>query len=68
MIYPDPGSKELAKQASAAKPAMARRLAGPKVAAVKGALRADDGLQGDERSLAAELARKKPPRPPRTCC
>lgn len=50
-----PDAKELAKQAAAAK----GKPGTPKVAAVKGALRTDDGLQGDERSLTAELDAEK---------
>ena len=53
-----PDAKELAKQAAAAK-AGNGKPATPKVAAVKGALRTDDGLQGDERSLTAELDAEK---------
>ncbi|WP_348697647.1 carboxy terminal-processing peptidase [Duganella fentianensis] len=53
-----PDAKELAKQAAAAK-AGNGKPGTPKVAAVKGALRTDDGLQGDERSLTAELDAEK---------
>ncbi|MYM37712.1 carboxy terminal-processing peptidase [Duganella qianjiadongensis] len=53
-----PDAKELAKQAAAAK-AGNGKTAATKVAAVKGALRTDDGLQGDERSLTAELDAEK---------
>ncbi|RZT10826.1 carboxyl-terminal processing protease [Duganella sp. CF402] len=52
ILVPDP--KEALKNATGAKPAN-----GKKVAAVKGALRSDDGLQGAERSLAAELEAEK---------
>ncbi|MFC0168368.1 carboxy terminal-processing peptidase [Pseudoduganella danionis] len=54
-----PDAKELAKQAAAAKAGNGKTAAAPKVAAVKGALRTDDGLQGDERTLAAELDAEK---------
>jgi len=54
-----PDAKELAKQAAAAKAGNGKTAAAAKVAAVKGALRTDDGLQGDERSLTAELDAEK---------
>jgi carboxyl-terminal processing protease len=41
--------KDLQKQA------LVKKAAAKKIAAVKGAMRTDDGLQGDERALAAEL-------------
>lgn len=53
ILVPDP--KEALKNATGAKPANAKT----KVAAVKGALRTDDGLQGAERSLTAELEAEK---------
>jgi len=53
ILVPDP--KEALKAATGAKPTNAKT----KVAAVKGALRTDDGLQGAERSLAAELEAEK---------
>ncbi|WP_338761158.1 carboxy terminal-processing peptidase [Massilia sp. METH4] len=49
-----PDAKDAAKNAVAAKPAGAKQ-AKQAAAAVKGASRTDDGLQGDERSLTAEL-------------
>src|SRR5450830_131795 len=55
ILVPDP--KEALTKAVAAKPAGAK--AAKQAAAVKGASRTDDGLQGDERSLAAELEAEK---------
>jgi carboxyl-terminal processing protease len=55
ILVPDP--KEGLRQAVSAKPAGAK--AAKQAAAVKGASRTDDGLQGDERSLAAELEAEK---------
>lgn len=56
ILLPDP-KEALNKAISAsAKPAA---KAAQKVAGVKGALRSDDGLQGSERSLAAELEAEK---------
>jgi carboxyl-terminal processing protease len=49
VVLPDPKDALKDAKASAAKNAKA-------IAAVKGALRTDDGLQGDERSLTAEIA------------
>ena len=57
VLIPDP--KDALNKAIAAKPANGKTEPVPKVAAVKGALRTDDGLQGDERSLAAELDAEK---------
>jgi carboxyl-terminal processing protease len=54
-----PDAKEALNKAIAAKPANANAKAARQVAAVKGALRTDDGLQGDERSLSAELDAEK---------
>ncbi len=56
ILIPDP--KDVAKQLLAAKAGNGKTTPA-KVAAVKGALRTDDGLQGDERSLAAELDAEK---------
>ncbi|WBR99788.1 carboxy terminal-processing peptidase [Pseudoduganella sp. SL102] len=56
ILVPDP--KEAAKNAVAAKPAGAKQ-AKQAAAAVKGVSRTDDGLQGDERSLSAELEAEK---------
>jgi len=55
ILVPDP--KDALNRAISAKPATGK--AARQVAAVKGALRTDDGLQGDERSLAAELDAEK---------
>ena len=55
ILVPDP--KEALNKAVAAKPAGAK--AAKLAAAVKGASRTDDGLQGDERSLASELEAEK---------
>jgi carboxyl-terminal processing protease len=57
ILLPDP--KEALNKAISAKPASGRTAPVPKVAGVKGALRSDDGLQGSERSLAAELEAEK---------
>jgi len=57
ILVPDP--KDALNKAIAAKPASGKAAPVPKVAAVKGALRSDDGLQGAERSLAAELEAEK---------
>lgn len=57
ILVPDP--KEALNKAIAAKPASGKAAPVPKVASVKGALRSDDGLQGAERSLAAELEAEK---------
>jgi carboxyl-terminal processing protease len=57
ILIPDP--KDALNKAIAAKPASGKTAPVPKVAGVKGALRADDGLQGAERSLAAELEAEK---------
>ncbi|MYN07936.1 carboxy terminal-processing peptidase [Pseudoduganella aquatica] len=54
-----PDAKEALNKAIAAKPANANAKAARQIAAVKGALRTDDGLQGDERSLSAELDAEK---------
>lgn len=54
-----PDAKEALNKAISAKPANANAKAARQVAAVKGALRTDDGLQGDERSLSAELDAEK---------
>jgi len=55
ILVPDP-KEALNKAISAsAKTANGKSAQTPKVAGVKGALRSDDGLQGSERSLAAEL-------------
>lgn len=56
ILVPDP--KEAAKNAVAAKPAGAKQTK-QAAAAVKGVSRTDDGLQGDERSLSAELEAEK---------
>ncbi|MTV54504.1 carboxy terminal-processing peptidase [Pseudoduganella buxea] len=55
ILVPDP--KEALNKAVSAKPAGAK--AAKQAAAVKGTSRTDDGLQGDERSLAAELEAEK---------
>ncbi|SFU84601.1 carboxy terminal-processing peptidase [Pseudoduganella namucuonensis] len=55
VLLPDP--KEALNKAISAKPANAK--ASRQVAAVKGALRTDDGLQADERALSAELDAEK---------
>src|SRR5471030_391445 len=57
VLLPDP--KDALNKAISAKPANGKSAPSPKVAAVKGALRTDDGLQGDERSLTAELDAEK---------
>ncbi|QGZ42733.1 carboxyl-terminal processing protease [Pseudoduganella flava] len=57
ILVPDP--KEAVKNAVAAKPAGAKQTKQAAAAAVKGVSRTDDGLQGDERSLAAELEAEK---------
>ncbi|MET0265141.1 MAG: carboxy terminal-processing peptidase [Duganella sp.] len=57
ILLPDP--KDALNKAIAAKPASGKTAPVPKVAGVKGALRSDDGLQGAERSLAAELEAEK---------
>jgi carboxyl-terminal processing protease len=57
ILVPDP--KEALNKAISAKPASGKTAPVPKVAGVKGALRSDDGLQGSERSLAAELEAEK---------
>jgi len=57
VLVPDP--KDALNKAVAAKPANGKTEPVPKVAAVKGALRSDDGLQGSERSLASELEAEK---------
>ena len=57
ILVPDP--KDALNKAIAAKPANGKAAPTPKVAGVKGALRSDDGLQGAERSLAAELEAEK---------
>jgi carboxyl-terminal processing protease len=59
ILVPDP-KEALNKAISAsAKTANGKQAQTPKVAGVKGALRSDDGLQGSERSLAAELEAEK---------
>jgi carboxyl-terminal processing protease len=57
ILVPDP--KDALNKAISAKPASGKAAPVPKVAGVKGALRSDDGLQGAERSLAAELEAEK---------
>ncbi|MGV7207447.1 carboxy terminal-processing peptidase [Oxalobacteraceae bacterium A2-2] len=57
VLVPDP--KDALNKAVSAKPASGKAAPNPKVAAVKGALRTDDGLQADERSLTAELDAEK---------
>jgi len=57
ILLPDP--KEALNKAISAKPASGKTAPVPKVAGVKGALRSDDGLQGAERTLAAELEAEK---------
>jgi carboxyl-terminal processing protease len=57
ILVPDP--RDALNKAISAKPASGKAATVPKVAAVKGALRSDDGLQGAERSLAAELEAEK---------
>ncbi|MEV4781732.1 carboxy terminal-processing peptidase [Burkholderia sp. LMU1-1-1.1] len=57
ILVPDP--RDALNKAISAKPASGKTAPVPKVAAVKGALRSDDGLQGAERSLAAELEAEK---------
>jgi carboxyl-terminal processing protease len=57
ILVPDP--KDALNKAIAAKPASGKTAPVPKVAGVKGALRSDDGLQGSERTLAAELEAEK---------
>jgi carboxyl-terminal processing protease len=54
VLLPDP--KEALNKAVGAKPAA---KSAKQVASVKGALRTDDGLQGDERPLSAELDEEK---------
>ncbi|KQV87868.1 peptidase S41 [Massilia sp. Root351] len=54
-----PDAKEALNKAISAKPANANAKAARQVAAVKGALRTDDGLQADERGLSAELDAEK---------
>src|SRR5471032_159505 len=54
VLLPDP--KDALNKAISAKPASGKAA---KVAAVKGAIRTDDGLQADERSLTAELDAEK---------
>ena len=54
---PSPASKEARSKAPALTPA--KPAAAKVVAAVKGSSRQDDGLQADERNLAAELAAEK---------
>ncbi|WP_295999802.1 carboxy terminal-processing peptidase [Rugamonas sp.] len=53
VLVPDP--KDALNKAISAKPATTKA----KIAAVKGAIRTDDGLQADERSLTAELDAEK---------
>lgn len=55
ILVPDP--KDALNKAISAKPANPK--AARQVAGVKGALRTDDGLQGDERALSAELEAEK---------
>jgi carboxyl-terminal processing protease len=57
ILVPDP--KDALNKAISAKPANGKTAPVPKVAGVKGALRSDDGLQGSERTLAAELEAEK---------
>ena len=57
VLVPDP--KDALNKAISAKPANGKAAPTPKVAAVKGALRTDDGLQADERALTAELDAEK---------
>ena len=57
VLVPDP--KDALNKAISAKPANGKPVPTPKVAAVKGALRTDDGLQADERALTAELDAEK---------
>jgi carboxyl-terminal processing protease len=57
VLVPDP--KDALNKAISAKPANGKPAPSPKVAAVKGALRTDDGLQADERALTAELDAEK---------
>ena len=57
VLVPDP--KDALNKAISAKPANGKPAPTPKVAAVKGALRTDDGLQADERALTAELDAEK---------
>ena len=57
ILVPDP--RDALNKAISAKPASGKGATVPKVAAVKGALRSDDGLQGAERTLAAELEAEK---------
>ncbi|USX12106.1 carboxy terminal-processing peptidase [Oxalobacteraceae bacterium OTU3CAMAD1] len=57
ILVPDP--KDALNKAISAKPASGKTAPVPKVAGVRGALRSDDGLQGAERSLAAELEAEK---------
>jgi len=57
VLVPDP--KDALNKAVSAKPASGKTAPSPKVAAVKGALRTDDGLQADERALTVELDAEK---------
>jgi len=57
IVVPDP--KDALNKAISAKPANGKTAPVPKVAGVRGALRSDDGLQGSERTLAAELEAEK---------
>lgn len=57
ILVADP--KDALNKAISAKPANGKPVPTPKVAAVKGAMRTDDGLQGDERALSAELDAEK---------
>jgi carboxyl-terminal processing protease len=57
ILVPDP--RDALNKAVSAKPANGKTAPVPKVAGVKGALRSDDGLQGSERTLAAELEAEK---------
>ena len=57
IVVPDP--KDALNKAISAKPASGKTAPVPKVAGVRGALRSDDGLQGSERTLAAELEAEK---------
>ncbi len=57
VLLPDP--KDALNKAISAKPANGKPAPTPKVAAVKGALHTDDGLQADERALTAELDAEK---------
>ena len=57
IVVPDP--KDALNKAISAKPASGKTAPVPKVAGLRGALRSDDGLQGSERTLAAELEAEK---------